>query len=177
MSTQDQQIRTVGSVNLEIQNSCIQGWTGSLGGVGNHGSDPRFVDADGLDDIYGTADDDVRLRPNSLCIDSADRALLPPDTYDIDEDGDVNEPLPIDLDGLPRVVGSSLDAGAYEFQGIPCRADIDGNANVNVFDLLLVLSAWGPCAPAAMCNADLDLSRDVGVSDLLAVITQWGACR
>lgn len=161
---------------LHIDHSCVRGWTGSFGGVGNHGSDPRFVDADGPDNIYGTADDDVRLRPNSLCIDSADASLLPPDTYDIDEDDDVSEPLPIDLDGLPRVVGSTLDAGAYEFQGLPCRADIDGNNAVNVFDLLQVISTWGPCAPAAMCNADLDLNRAVGVSDLLKVINTWGNC-
>lgn len=170
------QIHLQQNATAAISHSCIQGWTGSLGGMGNHGSDPRFVDADGPDDIYGTADDDVRLRPNSLCIDSADRALLPPDTYDIDEDGDTTEPLPIDLDGLSRVVGSSLDAGAYEFQGIPCRADIDGNDAVNVFELLTVITNWGVCAPAAMCNADLDLNRNVGVSDLQAVIHAWGAC-
>ncbi|MBN1511108.1 MAG: hypothetical protein JXB13_03770, partial [Phycisphaerae bacterium] len=43
---------------LDINHSCVRLWTGSLGGVGNNGLDPRFVDADGVDNIPGTADDD-----------------------------------------------------------------------------------------------------------------------
>ena len=37
---------------MNVQHSCVDGWTGALGGVGNHGNDPRFIDADGPDDIY-----------------------------------------------------------------------------------------------------------------------------
>jgi len=166
----------VSSGAISVINTCIQGWTGSLGGTGNHGNDPRFIDADGPDNIYGTADDNPRLLANSPCIDSGNSTLLPPDQFDLDEDGNTTEPLPIDLDGLPRVVGASVDMGAYEFQGAPCRADIDGNGSVAVNDLLAVILVWGPCTPGQMCNSDLDLDGQVAVNDLLAVITAWGDC-
>lgn len=164
------------SGSVAIERSAVQAWTGSFGGTGNHGNDPRFVDADGPDNIYGTADDDPRLRPNSPCIDSGDSALLPPDQFDLDEDGNFAEPLPIDLDGLPRIVGASVDAGAFEFQGIPCLADIDGDAAVEIDDLLAIINAWGPCIPGQQCNADLDLTGQVSISDLLTVLNNWGPC-
>jgi hypothetical protein len=164
------------NATMNVQNSCVDGWTSTLGGVGNHGNDPRFVDADGTDDIYGTADDDPRLRPNSPCIDSGDATLLPPDEFDLDDDGDVTEPLPVDLDFVPRVVGANLDMGAFEFQGVPCRADITGDASVGIDDLLAVISGWGPCVPGEECNADLNLDSAVTLLDLQRIIDDWGAC-
>ena len=162
---------------VSTNHSVIHGWTGSLGGTGNHGNDPRFIDADGPDNIYGTADDNPRLLANSPCINAGDSGLLPPDQFDLDDDGDTTEPLPIDLDGLPRIVGANVDMGAFEFQSTPCRADIDGNGSVAVNDLLAVITNWGPCIPGQMCNSDLDLNGEVAVNDLLMVITTWGPCQ
>jgi hypothetical protein len=170
------QIRVMPSARLSVSRSCIQGWTGTLGGVGNHGNDPRFIDADGPDNIYGTADDNPRLRANSPCIDTGDSLLLPADTFDLDEDGDTTEPLPIDLDGLPRVVGASVDSGAYEFQGISCRADIDGSSTVDSDDLVTIILAWGACEVGEPCPADLTLDGAVTADDLVALILGWGAC-
>ncbi len=51
-----------------IDYSCIQGWTGTLGGTGNIGLNPMLADADGFDDVYGTEDDNVRLLVGSPCI-------------------------------------------------------------------------------------------------------------
>jgi autotransporter-associated beta strand protein/predicted outer membrane repeat protein len=85
-----------------VNYSCVQGWTGSLGGAGNTGADPRFVDADGADNLAGTADDDLRLQPGSPCIDAGDKTALPPGTT-------------TDLDGNARIVGANVDMGAYEF--------------------------------------------------------------
>jgi parallel beta-helix repeat protein len=59
---------------------------------------------------------DVRLSAGSGCIDVGDDASLPADTADVDSDGDTAEPLPLDLDGNPRISGSFVDMGAYEFQ-------------------------------------------------------------
>ena len=39
-------------------------------GTGNIDADPKFVDADGLDDVPGTEDDDLRLDRFSPCIDA-----------------------------------------------------------------------------------------------------------
>jgi len=36
---------------VAVSFSCIQGLTGILGGAGNTGENPRFLDADGLDDV------------------------------------------------------------------------------------------------------------------------------
>jgi hypothetical protein len=173
---EEAQITIDGKVLLQINNSAVQGWTGTLGGVGNHGNDPRFVDADGPDDIYRTADDNPRLRANSPCIDTGDSSLLPADAFDLDEDGDTKEPLPIDLDGMLRVVGASVDIGAYEFQGISCRADIDGSSTVDSDDLVTIILAWGACEVGEPCPADLTLDGAVTADDLVALILGWGAC-
>jgi predicted outer membrane repeat protein len=81
--------------------SCsIQGWTGGSEG-GNHGRDPLFVNADGLDNVPGTEDDDLRLLAGSPCIDTGQNSALPPQTDR-------------DLAGNPRIVNQTVDMGAYE---------------------------------------------------------------
>lgn len=58
----------------------------------------------------------------------------------------------------------------------PCpAADIDSNLQVNVDDLLIVLSHWGPCD--SPCPADIDASGTVGVDDLLSIVRDWGPCQ
>ncbi|UCC29872.1 MAG: right-handed parallel beta-helix repeat-containing protein [Phycisphaerales bacterium] len=101
--------------------SCIQGWTGALGGLSNTGDDPVFADHDGQDNIVGTKDDDLRLSPRSPRIDVGN-----------------NVPVPLwittDLDGLQRFVDISdapdsgngtppiVDMGAYE-HGVDCNGN------------------------------------------------------
>lgn len=54
----------------------------------------------------------------------------------------------------------------------PCPGDLDGNMEVSVDDLLLVLAAWGTM------DHDIDVNGDmmVGVEELLFVISSWGEC-
>lgn len=85
-----------------VNHSCIQGWSGGLGGEGNFGNDPQLVDADGADDEYGTEDDNLRLQGGSLCIDAGDSPAVI---------------WPVDLDSHARIVNLTVDMGAYEFQG------------------------------------------------------------
>ena len=59
--------------------------------------------------------------------------------------------------------------------GAPCQADINGDAMVNVIDLLAVINVWGFCP--APCPADTNSDGSVNVSDLLAVINAWGMCQ
>ena len=97
-----------------INRCCVQGWTGKLGGAGNLGQDPLFVDPNGPDRKAGTLDDDFRLQPGSPCRNAGDNSALPPDMADLDKDGDLNEPIPFDLDGRPRIQNGVVDLGAYE---------------------------------------------------------------
>lgn len=110
-----------------VSYSCVQGgWTGA-GGVGNIDKDPRFVDADGADNVPGTLDDDLRLGHGSPCIDAGDNEAVPPDTADLDGDGDTAEPMPLDVGGTLRFLDDPftddsgngvppiVDMGAYEF--------------------------------------------------------------
>ncbi|MEP0547299.1 MAG: right-handed parallel beta-helix repeat-containing protein [Rhodothermales bacterium] len=82
-------------------------------------ADPRFVRVPdpGPDGAWGTADDDygdLRLRDDSPAIDFGLTSFLPSDAFDLDGDGNTAEPLPLDLAGEARVVGASVDLGAYE---------------------------------------------------------------
>ncbi|MHC4674926.1 MAG: right-handed parallel beta-helix repeat-containing protein, partial [Planctomycetota bacterium] len=135
-TVQDDQIINDSAV-LFVDYSCVQGFTGGLGGADNIGDDPCFVDADGPDDTAGTADDDLRLGTGSACIDVGDNTAIPADTADLDGDDNISEPTPIDLDGNPRmvndvdVVGSNgtgpvMDMGAYE--RLTLTAYVDDNA-------------------------------------------------
>jgi len=83
---------------IEITYSDIQGgWSGQ----GNINANPLFVDADGVDNIFGTEDDDLRLSPGSLCIDAGDNSAVP-------------QSVVTDLGGNPRIVNGTVDMGAYE---------------------------------------------------------------
>ena len=99
---------------MMVNYCCIQGWSGRLGGVGNFGDDPLFVDPDGPDNRIGTEDDRFRLKPGSPCINTGDNSAIPTDTCDLDDDGDPNEPIPFDLESGPRILNGTVDLGAYE---------------------------------------------------------------
>ncbi len=104
---------------------CIQGWSGSLGGIGSIGDDPLFADADGPDDVVGTDDDDLHLSPGSPCVDAAVNESLPSDLADLDGDWDVIELIPFDIDGNPRIwqgkASLTVDMGAYEYGSFPFK--------------------------------------------------------
>ncbi|MCP3902360.1 MAG: hypothetical protein GY715_01890, partial [Planctomycetes bacterium] len=55
-----------------------------------------------------------------------------------------------------------------------CVGDLNDNGIVGFDDLLVIISAWGPCPPE--CPQDLDGSGDVGFGDILRVVAQWGSC-
>jgi predicted outer membrane repeat protein len=167
-----------------VRYSCVQGWTGAFGGLGNHGLDPTFVDMDGPDDLVGTADDDLRLQPGSPCIDAADNTAVPTDAMDVDGDGDIDERLPVDLadnlrfvddpatpdTGVPDGLHPIVDMGAYEYF---CPWDIDGSGDVGVTDFLGLLALWGsdPGGPP-----DFDGDGEVGITDFLILLANWGPC-
>jgi hypothetical protein len=89
----------------DIGGGCIEGPTSSaICGGANMDVDPGFEDP--LVDLH--------LQPSSPLIDVGDAGALPTDTADLDADSDLAEATPLDLDGLARVVGASIDLGVYE---------------------------------------------------------------
>ena len=137
---------------ITITYSDVQGgWPGE----GNIDDDPVFVDSNGLDDISGTEDDNLRLLPGSPCLNSGNNAALPPT-------------VTTDLDGHARVLCTTVDMGAYEF-GI---ADYNCDQVVNLDDF----ASWEDCmtGPEAGpydpgCEAfDFKYDQDVDLADFAA---------
>lgn len=57
---------------------------------------------------------------------------------------------------------------------LPKIGDLTDDGVVNVFDLLMLLAAWGDCADCNDCPADLDGSCAVNVFDMLELLANWG---
>jgi len=178
---------------VTVDYTSLQGWTGQWSGIGNNGDDPLFVDPDGLDDLPGTEDDDLRPSPVSPAIDSGNNLTVPPDALDLDEDGDTVESVPIDLDGRPRFVddpntpdngaGSApfIDRGAYEFQPSfrPCQGDANGDGTVDPLDSGFALARLGCLVGAGDPDCDAADQNGDGVVDPLDagyVLARFGEC-
>ncbi len=86
----------------------VQGWTGSLGGIGNTGEEPSL------------AADKYHLESHSPCIDAGDPAYIAPSGAK-------------DIDGEARIIGARVDIGADEFTGtlaLPISLEISGPNSV-----------------------------------------------
>lgn len=172
------QIRVFDSVP-DVNFSIIQGLTGALGGVGNLGSDPLFVDAAGGN--FGVS-------AGSPAIDAGSNPASPVDVLDLDGDGDFVERTPFDLLNQTRFqndpatadtgVGgagqaSVIDIGAIEFAS--CAGDLDGDGAVALGDLAILLAHFGASGGAA--DGDLDGDGDIDLADLSSLLSRFGtAC-
>lgn len=116
-------------VPVRVFYSCVQGLTPALGGIGNIGEAPRFVDADGWDDTVGTDDDDLRLLRGSPCIDTGDNEAL-------------GASVTTDLAGNARVINGFVDMGALE-GAFEAPAPIPAVSQWGIVILGLLLVAFG----------------------------------
>ncbi len=145
----------------------VQGWTGSLGGTSNNGSNPTFADANGADNLTGTPDDD--LTPTAAAaIDTGLASALPADTEDLDGDGNTAEPIALDYSGQPRLLGPAVDRGAVEaVPAIP--GDFDGDGDVDGDDAVVLRSCATrdkvPQNAPGCIDARLDADTDVDQTD------------
>ncbi|MEO1534590.1 MAG: GC-type dockerin domain-anchored protein [Planctomycetota bacterium] len=148
-----------GSTTVTLENSIIGGLgvgpNPVLPAVNTTGDDPMFVDADGPDNLYGTADDNVRLAPGSPAID-AGRSNLPAANQPTDFYGDprlADDPATADT-GVPSAGGLTVDIGAAEFQPAACPADTNGDGVVNPADFNAWVIAFNTQSPACDQNGD-----------------------
>ena len=103
----------------DVQYSCVRG---GYPGEGNISQDPLFL---------GDLSAGLYLRPGSPCIDAGDNSAIPPDSTDLDENGNRLEPTPVDLlhnartFDIPEIADSGnglaplVDMGAIEVTGQP----------------------------------------------------------
>ena len=107
------QIYNAGSAAADVDTSLVQG--GYSAGSPNliFSGDPLIADPSG---------GDFNLTEGSPALDAGGNDYLPPDTLDLDADGDSSETLPLDLEGTPRIndndaseeTPARVDLGAYE---------------------------------------------------------------
>ncbi|HNT36633.1 MAG TPA: hypothetical protein PKH07_16720, partial [bacterium] len=126
-TTEQAQVAVVaGQVSLD--SCCVQGYTGTLPGNLSFGLNPRFHN------------DGVSLQMDSPCVDAGSSYALPEDLYDLDDDGDTSEFLPVDIKGYRRLLDSPhapnvglgdpvVDIGAAE-----AWFDCDGNGIPDYID-------------------------------------------
>lgn len=124
-----EQIRQVLAGTTTVNDSIVEGgWSGS--GSGNLSDDPLFIDPDGVDNVYGTSDDDLHIPRTSPAVDSGGVNCTPGkfiSTPYIDGDGD-------DV--------AECDRGAYEF-GTLLVVDDDDNIPDLASDMIEGLRAGG----------------------------------
>ena len=128
------------------------------------GDGSRLVRVVGRNDIVETDLGPARIaRP--------DTALVFGGAPAINAHGDVafNAQL-TDPDNNQVQLGSGMFIAYADDDGIP--GDLDGDGEVNFADLLILLSAWGPCAPGG-CAEDLNGDEVVDFADLLVLLTSW----
>lgn len=95
-------------------------WVAAIGtnGGNNLDADPKFLFPPPFGTIPPTLDG---LRPafDSPVINAGSNSHLPQDSTDLDNDGNLTEPLPLDLAGAARVSSGTTDMGVFELENGP----------------------------------------------------------
>ena len=131
------------------------GWSG---GSFNIDADPLFV----------PCSDDLWLSVGSPCVDAGYNPGLPPDTLDLDNDGDTAEPIPFDLAGTPRIVDAFVDMGAYEGGPPPLTAQVTGLDNG---ETVVVVPSGGGFDPTSA--AVVVITNVSGPNGAIVTLSEW----
>ena len=165
------------SSSTTVHYSCVQGWTGSLGGTGNIGQDPLFADPNNGD--YHLKSEGWRWdaqrkvwtwdEVTSGCIDAGNPGSPLAD-----------EPLTLDVDPLNRwgenirinmgAYGGTAEASMPPYDWA-LLSDMTNDGTVNSSDLGVFVSYWldsGQCIPS-----DLNRNQFVNFLDYAVFAQQW----
>lgn len=158
---EDSQIYNLNGLTVPVVNySCIQDDDPDdasipYGGAANNNIDdnPLFTsDPNDGGDGWGDSNDDygnLHLQTVSPCINTGSNSLVAADSLDLDNDGDMNEPIPFDLDNHQRFADSDcdgvynglVDMGPYEFAWI-YLGDLDFDCDVDLDDFMIFAGHW-----------------------------------
>ena len=158
------QIRPTPTINY----CCIQGWTGALGGMGNMGTDPCFVES-GYWDANGTVDDpnddfwvagDYHLCWTSPCINAGDPSFF-------------GQPDETDIDGEPRIIAGRVDMGSDEVG--PKQVDFNRDGVINFEDFGILARSWFSQTSQQNWYILCDLYEDgyIEFKDLSVLVKNW----
>jgi hypothetical protein len=101
------------------------------------GADPFYDSSNpvGTDGVWFTTDDG--LQPSSATsplTDAGDTTKLPLDTADLDKDGNTSEAIPFDIRGRTRVLDTSVDVDAYEFDStVTFSVKVIDNGSLDIY--------------------------------------------
>lgn len=147
------------------------------GGADGFGDDSATTSIDeSVNDDYGS----LRLRSDSPGLNLGDNTYLPPDTYDLDQDGDTVEPLAIDATGAPRIIGNTIEVGPHEYH-LP--ADFNFDNTVDLVDLAILATHFGQTDPGTpgttpgaitFTQGDANYDGTVDLQDLAVLANYFG---
>jgi len=122
---------------------CIQGWTGDLGGAGNIGADPFFVDPN---------EDDYHLQSQAGRWEEATQSWIQDDvTSPCIDAGDPMDPIghePFPNGGIANMgaYGGTIEASKSYFDKPPCEiivaGDVNGDCVIDFRDFQLMVLHW-----------------------------------
>ena len=133
------------------------------------------IDRDGDPDLAETHFSDGKVH---IYLNNAGVLDAPPSwTYDSSSVGTAIAFGDITGNGWPDlIVGNSGDPSVKVFynQGPSCLGDLDGNNEVSLSDLAILLSNYGTSSGMSYYDGDLDGDTDVDLSDLAALLALYG---
>jgi len=150
--------------------------------------DPLFVNDPnpGPDGLWNGIDDcvgNLKLQYGSPCIEAGNNSYLPTDSFDLDDDSNVSEPVSVDLADNLRLIDrdrdfiATVDMGAYERGVCPGNPDLDGSGLVNFADFTMLAAKWldDDCDCHGSCCDGTDLNSDekINVDDLAILAAHW----
>ncbi len=160
---------------FRISHSCITNplrfWFGG-GAYVDWGS--QVIDSD---PAFRDPPQDYRLSFASPCVDMGSNDLIPPDRADVDEDGDLDEQVPWDLDASQRVMRGLVDLGPYEipFGDLNCDKVLN-NGDIDPFVLAITdPAAYGGEHPECVRGyADMNADGLVNNGDIDVFVALLG---
>jgi parallel beta-helix repeat protein len=161
IGTHDVEENQIAGDNPVINYCCVEGWSGALGGTGNFGEDPCFVEPGYWDDYnYDWVDGDYHLLTDSSCIDAGYPNFVPA----------LNAK---DADGEPRIMGDRVDIGADEVG--PKQPDLSRNGTINSEDFTIFTNSWRarPTDDNWYILSDFDRDDFIGFADLGVLTNNW----